>query len=91
MILHRSIPLQLARKRLLPLMLAALIAPGSAYAIDMTTAFALAKRNDPKFQAAKAEMEANKSQSVRDWASYAPTFTWNQQQLPTLSSTSTTF
>jgi protease secretion system outer membrane protein len=90
MILHRSIPLQLARKRLLPLMLAALIAPSGAYAIDMTTAFALAKRNDPKFQAAKAEMEATKSQAVRDWASYAPTYTWSQQQLPTLSTTSTT-
>ena len=90
---HRKINLLMTRKRLLPCLLAVLIAPivpSNAYAIDMITAFAMAKNNDPKYQAAKAEMDATKSQSVRDWASYAPSYTLSRQQLPTLSTTSTT-
>lgn len=59
-------------------------------AIDFETAFHKAKNNDPKFQAAKYEKDATSGQSVRDWSSYSPTFTYNQSQLPTLSVTSTT-
>jgi len=59
-------------------------------AIDFETAFHKAKNNDPKFQAAKHEKDATSAQSNRDWSSYAPTYTYNQTQLPTLNVTSNT-
>ena len=62
---HSLIPQLLTRKRLLPLLVAALVVgPQTVYAIDLGTAFAMAKNNDPKYQAAKAEMDATKSQAV---------------------------
>lgn len=78
------------RPKLLPVLLATLFISNSAHAIDLGTAFAMAKNNDPKYQAAKSEMDATKSQSVRDWTSYAPTYTFSRQQLPSLNSTSFT-
>ncbi len=59
-------------------------------AIDFETAFHKAKNNDPKFQAAMHDKDATSGQSLRDITSYAPTFTYNQSQLPTLSVTSRT-
>jgi len=50
-------------------------------AIDFETAFHKAKNNDK---------DATSGQSLRDITSYAPTFTYNQSQLPTLSVTSRT-
>ena len=82
--------LQSLRPKLLPVLLATLFISNSAHAIDLGTAFAMAKNNDPKYQAAKSEMDATKSQSVRDWTSYAPTYSFNRQQLPSLNSTSFT-
>ena len=82
--------LQPLRPKLLPVLLAALFISNSAHSIDLGTAFAMAKNNDPKYQAAKSEMDATKSQSVRDWTSYAPTYSFNRQQLPSLNSTSRT-
>ena len=87
---QNSISRLLPRKRLLPVLVAALVASQTVYAIDLGTAFAMAKNNDPKYQAAKSEKDATKSQSVRDWASYAPTYTFSRQQLPTLNTTNVT-
>ena len=88
---HNLIHQLLTRKRLLPLLVAALVVgPQTVYAIDLGTAFAMAKNNDPKYQAAKSEKDATKSQAVRDWASYAPTYTFSRQQLPTLNTTNVT-
>ena len=88
---QNSISRLLPCKRLLPLLVAALVVgPQTASAIDLGTAFAMAKNNDPKYQAAKSEKDATKSQSVRDWTSYSPTYSFNRQQLPSLNSTSRT-
>jgi hypothetical protein len=40
--------------KVLPVLIALLYIPSSAHAIDLGTAFAMAKNNDPKYQAAKS-------------------------------------
>ncbi len=85
-------------KKLLPILITGLFAGSlaspliisSAQAIDLETAFALAKKNDPKYQAAKSEKTATTADSVRNWFAYAPSYNFSQQQLPTLNVTSTT-
>lgn len=52
----------------------------SAYAIDLIGAFDLAKANDPKYQAAKAEMDANNANSIASRAAYLPSLNWSQTQ-----------
>lgn len=85
-------------KKILPMLISAFfvgsltssLVISSAQAIDLEMAFALAKKNDPKYQAAKSEKTATTADSVRSWLAYAPTYTYSQQQLPTLNTTSTT-
>ena len=60
--------------------LAGLICISSAHAIDLSGAFEMAKGNDPKFQAAKAEKDANKATSVASRTAYLPALTWQQSQ-----------
>lgn len=55
-----------------------------AYSIDLIGAFELAKNSDPKFQAAKAEKDANKATSVASRTAYLPGATWSQSQPSTL-------
>jgi len=57
-----------------------LIHIANAQAVDLTGAFDLAKNNDPKYQAAKAEKDANKANSLASRSAYLPGFTWQQSQ-----------
>jgi protease secretion system outer membrane protein len=56
----------------------------SAYALDLTSAFELAKAYDPKFQAAKNEETANNADSIAGRLSYLPALAWNQSQPSTI-------
>ena len=56
----------------------------SAYAIDLTGAFEMAKGGDPKFQAAKAEKDANMANSIASRSAYLPSLTWTQSQPTTI-------
>ena len=55
-----------------------------AYAVDLVGAFDLAKNNDPKYQAAKSEQDANKANSVASRTAYLPILGWNQSQPTTI-------
>lgn len=77
-------------KALICTAIAGMFSPSLAWSLDLENAFALAKRNDPKYQAAKSEKEVTNAESTRNWAAYAPTYTYSQQQLPTLNTTSKT-
>ena len=64
-----------------PLLIAALaLFSNCAYSVDLIGAFELAKNSDPKFQAAKAEKDANTSTSIASRTAYLPGATWNQSQ-----------
>jgi len=64
-----------------PLFLAALaLFSHSSFAIDLVGAFDLAKAIDPKYQAAKAQMDANKASSIASRLAYLPGFSWSQTQ-----------
>ena len=77
-------------KALICTAIAGMFSPSLAWSLDLENAFALAKRNDPKYQAAKSEKEVTNAESTRNWAAYAPTYTYSQQQLPSLNTTSKT-
>jgi len=77
-------------KALICTAIAGMFSPSLAWSLDLENAFALAKRNDPKYQAAKSEKEVTNAESTRNLAAYAPTYTYTQQQLPTLNTTSRT-
>ena len=62
----------------------ALLFSGSANAIDLTGAFELAKAGDPKYQASKAERDANIAQSISSRTAYLPGLTWGQSQPSTI-------
>jgi len=62
------------------LALSGLIYIANAQAVDLTGAFELAKNNDPKYQAAKAEKDANKANSVASRSAYLPGLVWQQSQ-----------
>lgn len=49
-------------------------------AVELTGAFELAKKGDPKYQAAKAEQDANKANSLSSALAYFPGITWAQSQ-----------
>ena len=72
------------------LVMGSLLGTAPVYALDLEQSFTLAKKNDPKYQAAQAEKQATLAESARNWVAYAPTYTYSQQQLATLSVTSTT-
>lgn len=55
-----------------------------AHAVDLMGAFQLAKNSDPKFQAAKAEKDANKASSISSRLAYLPGATWSQSQPSTI-------
>lgn len=78
------------RRSTLSLSIALLMGSTSIYALDLEQSFALAKKNDPKYQAAQAEKEATLAESAKNWVAYAPTYTYSKQQLATLDVTSTT-
>ena len=77
-------------KALICSVIAGMFSPSIALSLDLETAFGMAKKNDPKYQAAKSEKDAGNADSVRNWVAYAPTYTYSQQQLPTLNVTSKT-
>jgi len=52
----------------------------STYAVDLTTAFEMAKANDPKFQAAKNDKTAQNADSLAGRLGYFPALGWNQSQ-----------
>jgi len=66
------------------LALSGLIYIANAQAVDLTGAFELAKNNDPKYQAAKAEKDANKANSIASRSAYLPGLTWQQSQPSTI-------
>jgi len=52
----------------------------SANAIDLVGAFDRAQNNDPSYQAAKAEKDANTANSIASRTAYLPALSWNQSQ-----------
>ena len=56
----------------------------TATAVDLVGAYALAKNNDPKYQASKSEQDANKANSVASRTAYLPILGWNQSQPTTI-------
>ena len=56
----------------------------SASAVDLIGAFDLAKNNDPKYQAAKSEQDANKANSIASRTAYLPVLGWTQSQPTTI-------
>lgn len=52
----------------------------STHAVDLTTAFEMAKANDPKFQAAKNDKTAQNADSLAGRLGYFPALGWNQSQ-----------
>ena len=56
----------------------------SVSAIELTDAFEAAKTNDPTYQAAKAEKDANKANSVASRTAYLPGLVWQQSQPSTI-------
>ena len=52
----------------------------SANAIDLVGAFERAQNNDPSYQAAKAEKDANTANSISSRTAYLPALSWNQSQ-----------
>lgn len=68
-----------------PLFFAALaLFSASSFAVDLTTAFEMAKANDPKYQAAKNEKTANNADSLAGRLGYLPALGWNQSQPSTI-------
>ena len=61
-----------------------------ANALDLVGAFTHAQDIDPKFQAAKSQNKVTTSQALSDRLSYLPSFSYNRQQLPNFSSTTST-
>ena len=61
-----------------------LLASSNCIAIDLSGAFEAAKNNDPKYQAAKAEKDANNADSIASRTAYLPSATWAQSQPSTL-------
>ena len=62
----------------------AIFTQSSAHAIDLIGAFERAKNGDPKYQAAKAEKDANVANSISSRSAYLPGLTWGQSQPSTI-------
>ena len=58
----------------------ALFTHSSAHAIDLVGSIELAKNGDPKYQAAKAEKDANNANSIASRTAYLPGLIWAQSQ-----------
>ncbi len=56
----------------------------SSYAVDLTTAFEMAKANDAKFQAAKNDKTAQNADSLAGRLGYLPSLAWGQSQPSTI-------
>jgi len=82
--------LPVLKRSVITVAISSLLGSVPAYALDLEQSFALAKKNDPKYQAAQAEKQATLAESAKNWVAYAPTYTYSQQQLATLDVTSTT-
>ena len=67
-------------KRILYCAAVALFTQSSAHAIDLVGSFERAKNGDPKYQAAKAEKDANVANSIASRSAYLPGLTWGQSQ-----------
>jgi len=79
----KNIAVQLQQKKWAksPLLFAAIaLFSASSYAVDLTTAFEMAKANDPKFQAAKNDKTAQNADSLAGRLGYFPALGWNQSQ-----------
>ena len=78
------------RRPTLSLYIALLTGSSPIYGLDLEQSFALAKKNDPKFQAAQAEKQVTLAESAKNWVAYSPTYSYSQKQLDTLNVTSVT-
>ena len=68
-----------------PLFLAVLVLFSTpSYAVDLTSAFELAKANDAKYQGAKNEKTANNADSLAGRLGYFPALGWGQAQPSTI-------
>jgi hypothetical protein len=88
--MKNKLNLPVLKRSVITIAISSLLGSAPAYALDLEQSFALAKKNDPKYQAAQAEKQATLAESAKNWVAYAPTYTYSQQQLATLSVTSTT-
>jgi protease secretion system outer membrane protein len=62
----------------------AIFTQSSAHAIDLVGSFERAKNGDPKYQAAKAEKDANNANSIASRTAYLPGLVWGQSQPSTI-------